>query len=564
MMIQKYLRAAISSLLLILLSLTGSAVLSQSGDSMVRFVHAIPGASPIDVYVDGELTVRNIALGAASNYINMPASQHQITVTSTGTTTPLWEQQYTPGAGKAETLVASSVEEPITFTAFEDLLEPLPPGKARFTAIHAISDSGPVDVVLDDGRPLVLGQTYNTPYGTLDIPVFNYSMAVTPTGGDIASAILNIDEVPLNSGASYMLLLYGRAANPQYTLLSTPTHPAADSDGFLKFVDAAADSPDVDVYLTGSDADSATLVASLSSPTGSASTTDYMALPSGAYSVELRSSDTQESLLSETVNIDAGAYSSAVISGPADAPALNVLADNLAMIAPDEALIRVTNASADDNVSASLGNGVILANSLAAGSSSDSAATAPGTLSLIVSSASAGMTTLPEQDFYGGVFYDILTFGDSVVLSQSAIAQGIGSAPGAAESMLVAAQPTAMPPTATPAEAVLATAAPVATAAPAETVAPPAPTIAPVIIPTNAPITGRVFNLNVDANLQLRQYPNANALSLGTVPFGTVLIVNGREGALEDIPRSSTPIPADYNYVDPVSLLTDDKEDLNP
>ncbi|MBZ0298509.1 MAG: SH3 domain-containing protein, partial [Anaerolineae bacterium] len=51
---------------------------------------------------------------------------------------------------------------------------------------------------------------------------------------------------------------------------------------------------------------------------------------------------------------------------------------------------------------------------------------------------------------------------------------------------------------------------------------------------------------------------------LGTVPFGTILTVNGREGALEEIFISATQVPPDYEYVDPVSLLEDDKADLNP
>jgi uncharacterized protein YgiM (DUF1202 family) len=75
-----------------------------------------------------------------------------------------------------------------------------------------------------------------------------------------------------------------------------------------------------------------------------------------------------------------------------------------------------------------------------------------------------------------------------------------------------------------------------------------------------------VFNLNPDANLQLRQYPNTAALSLGTVPPATVLTVNGREGAIEPIPFSATPTPPeDYEFVDPATLLADPtKDDLVP
>ena len=137
----KKLRTLIPVLLLIAL-LTGTGLFAQGSttDSLVRFAHAIPGAAAIDVYVDGELTIANLDFGQASNYISAPATDHQITVTPAGATTSLWEQAFTPGAGRAFTLVASSFDEPVSFTSFEDILEPLPLGKSRFTTIHAIAD----------------------------------------------------------------------------------------------------------------------------------------------------------------------------------------------------------------------------------------------------------------------------------------------------------------------------------------------------------------------------------------------------------------------------------------
>ncbi len=122
---------------------------------------------------------------------------------------------------------------------------------------------------------------------------------------------------------------------------------------------------------------------------------------------------------------------------------------------------------------------------------------------------------------------------------------------------MTAAQPTEVLPT--PVPVVQPTAAPVEAAA-----VPAQPTVAPVVLPASDFPTGRVFNLNVDANLHLRQYPDANALSLGTVPFGTILTVNGREGELEEIFISATQIPPDYEYLDPVSLLPDEDTDLAP
>ena len=215
--------------------MTGTSVLSQSADdALVRFVHAIPGASAVDIYVDGQLTATNLDFGEVTNYIITSANQQLITVTPTGVTTPLWEQNYAPAAGKAFTLVASSFADPITFTPFEDLLDPLPLGKARFTTVHAIADAGPIDVLLDDGRPMILAQAYDQPYGTLDVPAFPYNLVVTSAGGTVDDALATVDAAALNSGTSFMLVIYGTPANPQATLISAPTRPNAADDGFCE------------------------------------------------------------------------------------------------------------------------------------------------------------------------------------------------------------------------------------------------------------------------------------------------------------------------------------------
>ncbi len=58
----------------------------------------------------------------------------------------------------------------------------------------------------------------------------------------------------------------------------------------------------------------------------------------------------------------------------------------------------------------------------------------------------------------------------------------------------------------------------------------PIPTQAPQVLPVAEGPIGQIFNLNPGANVQLRQYPNASALSLGRVSAGTVVLVLGRAG----------------------------------
>ena len=67
------------------------------------------------------------------------------------------------------------------------------------------------------------------------------------------------------------------------------------------------------------------------------------------------------------------------------------------------------------------------------------------------------------------------------------------------------------------------------------------------------------------ANLQLRQYPDSTALSLGRAPSGSTLVVNGREGAPVQIEGLfSEELQAEIDaYSDPAEDLDPDA-DLDP
>jgi uncharacterized protein YraI len=548
-------------LILFVLSLGGMTTLAQSGDNaLVRFVHAIPGASAIDVYTNDQLTVSNLAFGQATEYINLPAGESSLTVTQTGVTSPLWEQVITPGAGQSLTMVVSSFTDPVAFTAFEDILDSLPLGKARFTVIHAIADAPPVDILLDDGRPVLLQVTYNQAAGTLDIPVFPYNMVVVPSGEGVDSALLSLSTLALNSGTSHILVLYGTAVTPQFKLISAPTLPDADS-AFVRFVHGVPGAPVVDVYVND------TPVATLTDPVGSSPATRYISVPAGTYTVALRESGTQQDLVSDSVTVESGDWVTALVLGPSDDISVKLLTDDLSATVPNQALIRVINVSSDDTAfSASLEDGTIVAENIAAGDGSTITAVTPSSQALILSPSDAENVSLPSANYYGGTFYNVLAFGGESTFVTSlepvALAQGVASAPGA-ETVAVAAVLTATlvpSPESQTAEQ------------PAQS---PTPTLAPIVAPTETPapivsaptdntLTGRVFNLDPSANLQLRQYPNSQALSLGVIPPGTTVTVNGREGEIADLPLSATQIPDDYEYVDPVTLLEDERADLDP
>src|SRR5262245_49928034 len=52
--------------------------------SQVRFVHALPGVPPVDVFVDGLRTVPGLAFGVIAPYVNLPAGPHSFAIVPAG------------------------------------------------------------------------------------------------------------------------------------------------------------------------------------------------------------------------------------------------------------------------------------------------------------------------------------------------------------------------------------------------------------------------------------------------------------------------------------------------
>lgn len=547
-------RILLSLWLILILGLTINGVMAQSSDdARLRFVHAIPEAAAVDVYTDGQLTISGLEYGEASTYAFVPVGDHQITVTPTGASNSIWQQTVNAGNGAALTLVAASTSSP-TFLIYPEDLSPIALGKARLTAIHAIAGGPAVDLLLTDGRLVLPGVQFGQPASTLDIPTFGFDFAIVPSGQGVDAALATLPTLPLATSTSYMLLIYGTLDQPETLLLSSATTAEA-AGGFVRVVHGVSGAPAVDVYMND------TLVVPSLAFGGF---TEHVAVPAGTYNVAIRAAGSDQNLLTGTLPVEAGQALTVAALGTPDQINVNVFTDNIGGLDAANARLSLINAvPGDGTISASLENGTSLADNLTFGSASEAVTIAPSTRSIQVQATSGSDTTtvdIPSANFYGGVYYNLLVVSDNgevkVLSAPTSLVQGIASAPGAAAA--IAAAPTVeptLPPPPTPA--------PTATPPTEAVVEPPAvPTVAPA---APAGPTARVFNLDADRNLQLRQYPDSNSLSLGTVPPGTILLLNGRAGAIEEIPFSATPRPPeDYEFVDPATLLTDPKEDLDP
>ncbi len=554
------LRILTAAILLLVMSLSS---LSAQGNSQVRFVHVIPNATAIDVYINGTLAIANLNYANASTYVTVPAGNHTVTVTPAGITSLLWEQTITAAADEAATLVASSPEA-LKFDAFTDNLSTIDLGQGRLLLVHAIAGAPAVDIQLAEavtiggaiqnaGTPIATNMAYATFFGDFDLPAQSYPVNVIAGGANLLSDLT----LPVTSNTFTMAIVYGTAELPQVLLLTAPTVPAANT-GRLRLVHGVVGAPAVDVYIND------VLVApalTIERPT------EHIDLPAGEHTVVLRAAGTEDEIFNGGIAITAGTAATAVVLQGETEIELKAYEDAVSASTPDRAIISVINTiPGTENVDVALPDGTPLATGVAFGSASNPVSLSPMTIGLIFTVTIAdmsGVVDVPAETFYGGVYYNLIALDGGafsaprLIVAKTGLTQNLTSAPGGGATLAIA--PTQAP-TAAAAQPTAASVAgsEVVTDSTAQPQALP-----PGTSEEDDTIFGRLL-LDPGANLQLREYPRSEARSLGLAPAGTTLVVNGREGAPVALVEGQEPPPEAADWVDPVTLLdpADEKADL--
>ena len=149
--------------LLVALALAAPALAQGAGEAQVRVAHLAPDAPNVDVYVNGDPVLTNVAYTTVSGYLSLPAGTQQVTVYATGdTTTPVIDVPVELAAGGAYTVAAVGLvaDGSLTAQVYQDDLSSPSSGNAKVRVVHASPDAGPVDVVPRGGEELVAGLTF--------------------------------------------------------------------------------------------------------------------------------------------------------------------------------------------------------------------------------------------------------------------------------------------------------------------------------------------------------------------------------------------------------------------
>jgi hypothetical protein len=190
-------------LMALLAALFVAPTFAQGGVAKVRVIHASPDAPAVDVYVDGNKVLTNVPFFTVSDYLDVPAGEHQFQVTPTGqpASAAVIDARATVEAGKAYSFAATGQVASIQATILADNLAAPAAGKAKVRVIHFSPDAPAVDIKVKGGATLIPNLTFPKDSGYVEVDAGSYNLEVTPAGA--STVAIDLPNTAVEAGRIY-------------------------------------------------------------------------------------------------------------------------------------------------------------------------------------------------------------------------------------------------------------------------------------------------------------------------------------------------------------------------
>jgi hypothetical protein len=339
---------------------TETATETPSGSANLRVAHMSPNAPNVDVYADGSAILEDVAFGAVSDYLEVPAGDRQVRITPAGDAeTTVFEGAVPVEDGSDYTVAAigevgDMADQPFEPLVLEDDNSDSGSDMARVRLVHASPDAPAVDVTLAaNGDALFDGVAYGDS-GYVTVPAGDYTLQVrgdtesndgdvvaefdvSVEGGQVytgfAAGYLSPDDDPAD--AAFDLFV----ANDTGGGMMEMTEPAN-----LRVAHMSPNAPNVDVYADGS---------AVLEEVAFGAVSGYLEVPAGDRQVRITpAGDAETTVFEGAVPVEGGSDYTVAAAGEvgdmADQPFEPlVLEDDNSNPGSDMARVRLVHASPD-------------------------------------------------------------------------------------------------------------------------------------------------------------------------------------------------------------------------
>lgn len=193
------------------LSVLGTGGVAAAADNAsVSVVHGIPN-TPVNVFVNGDLTLRNFKPGTVAGPLSLPAGSYQVKIfpaaNTAGTGNPVVQATAQVPAGANVTLAAhlTAAGQP-AITPFVNDVSKLAAGQARLIVRHTAA--APAVDVRAGGTPVIRGLT-NPKQQVLNLPAATVEADVVLAG--TSTVVIGPADVALKEGTATIVYAIGSA-----------------------------------------------------------------------------------------------------------------------------------------------------------------------------------------------------------------------------------------------------------------------------------------------------------------------------------------------------------------
>lgn len=190
---------------------------NHGSSAMLSVLHAVPD-TPVDVYVDGELTLDDFAPAELAGPLELPAGEHEIVITASdaadASAPVIGPIAVDLEAGGNYTAAAHlDAEGQPTATAFVNDVSALDAGEGRLVVRHVAA--APAVDIWADGEVAIPGLE-NPDEQSLDLPATTIEAAVSLAGD--SDPVLGPADVPVTEGTATIVYAWGSAEDGSLAL----------------------------------------------------------------------------------------------------------------------------------------------------------------------------------------------------------------------------------------------------------------------------------------------------------------------------------------------------------
>lgn len=184
-------------------------IIVMSNTASVRVGHCCPDAPNVDVHVDGDVAFEDVPFKQISEYAELSAESHDISVTPHGDDESVLDLTVELEADNAYSAFATGMLDGVECTVFADDPGDIADDQTHVRFIHTSPDAPAVNVQVADGGPTLCEDiSFRDESGYVAVDAGTYDLeVVVADSGDVA---LSLPEVEVTGGTAVSAIAVGQ------------------------------------------------------------------------------------------------------------------------------------------------------------------------------------------------------------------------------------------------------------------------------------------------------------------------------------------------------------------